>query len=100
MYLLEAAKACGRKGSRGWMRKTEGGQKKQNMGRAAATRFQELYEVFLLSRHLILAQDHFLAHGSIINAETMDMCLTRRWLFISGPFVEEEAEHEKRYQDK
>lgn len=73
--------------------------KEVKVGWAAATRFRELYEV-LFSCLLILAHDHFLAHGSIINAETMDMCLKRRWLFISGSFVEEETEHKKRYQDK
>lgn len=60
------------------------------MGWAAATQFRDLYEVFLLSRLLILAQDHILAHGSIIRAETVDTYLTRRWLFISRPFVEED----------
>lgn len=75
-----------------------GRQKVSKRGRAwgwaAATLFREPCEVFpsftsfespvifhLLAdpvfaiAKVILAHDHFLAHGSIINAETMDMCL-------------------------
>ena len=55
---------------------------------------------------MILVHNHFLAHDSLINEKAVDTRLSpetvsqKGVLHISGPFVEKEAEHKKRYQDK
>ena len=68
--------------------------------------FHSLAEPVFAILKMILVHDHFLVHDSVINKEAMDTSVSpearshKGMLHISGPFVEEEAEHEKRYQDK